>query len=154
MEAGDAFQEVEDVLHRHATLEAASVDLQAAQAAAAAEAERLRASTAAYIREHSAEVLELRNRLEALRGELEAAEGEAAALEAAQEYSTRLAAAKVLESGQLRLAAANLYRRVLTKSCVARPEDACPAAQLEAVGCFVGDMRAALRQHGLLATGQ
>lgn len=28
MEAGDAFQEVEDILRRHATLEAASADLQ------------------------------------------------------------------------------------------------------------------------------
>lgn len=100
-------------------------------------------------------MLDLRNRLSTLRTELEAAEGEAAALEAAQEYGLRVAAAKVLESGQLRLAAANLYRRVLARSRVARPaEEASPAAQLEAVGCFVGDMRAALRQAGLLAAGQ
>eukprot|EP00887_Chlorella_sp_A99_P001490 scaffold8.g1490.t1 len=154
VEAGDAFQEVDDILTRHATLEAANADLQAQQAACAAEAERTRAATAEYAAARNHEVLDLHNRLGTLKRQLEALQGEAAALEAAHEYGLRAAAAKVLEQGQLGLATANLYQRVLAKSRLARAADeASPLAQLEAIGCFVSDMREVLCQHGLLGAG-
>lgn len=147
VEAGYSFQEIEDVLARHATLRAANADLQAAQAAAAAEAEAVRAATAALVRARSAEVLDLNNRLAVLKKEAEVAAAEAAALEAGREYTLRAAAARALEVGQVTAAAANLYQRVLQRSRVARPHDeASPLAQLEAVAHFLGDLRAA--QHG------
>ena len=151
VEAGDAFQEVEDILARHATLEAANTDLQAQQAACTAKAEAQRAATATHVRERSHEVLDLHNRLSVLKKALEETQAEAEALEEAQEYSLHVAAAKALETGQLGLAIANLYRRCLEKSRVARPADeASPVAQLDAVGWFVSDMREVLRQHALL----
>lgn len=148
VEAGYSFQEIEDVLARHATLRAANADLQAAQAAAAAEAEEVRAATAALVRARSAEVLDLNNQLAALKKEAEVAAAEAAALEAGREYTLRAAAARALEVGQVEAAAANLYQRVLQRSRVARPHDeATPLAQLEAVTHYLGDLCAALAAH-------
>lgn len=150
VEAGYSFQETEDVLARHATLRAANADLQAAQAAATAEAEAVRAATAALMRARSAEVLDLNNRLGVLKKEAEAAAAEAAALEAGREYTLRAAAARALELGQVTAAAANLYQRVLQRSKVARPHDeSSPLVQLEAVAHYLGDLRTALEaQHG------
>ena len=149
VEAGYSFQETEDVLARHATLRATNADLQAAQAAATAEAEAVRAATAALMRARSAEVLDLNNRLGVLKKEAEAAAAEAAALEAGREYTLR-AAAGALELGQVTAAAANLYQRVLQRSKVARPHDeSSPLVQLEAVAHYLGDLRTALEaQHG------
>lgn len=148
VEAGDAaFGEVEDILARHATLQAANADLRAQQAACAAEAEAVRGDTAALVKALSAEVLHLNNRLAALKKEAEAAQAEAAALEAGREFSQRGAAARALEVGQVAAAAANLYQRVLQRSRVAHARDeAGPLAQLEAVAHYLGDLGAALQQ--------
>lgn len=144
VEAGDALQEVEDILARHATLLAANADLRAQQAACASEAEAVRRRAGAAARARSAQLLDLNNRLSSLKKELEGVTAEAAALEAAQEYSLAAAAGRALEAGQVTRAAGNVYRRVLQRSRVAHAADeANPAVQLEAVANFLGDLRAA-----------
>ncbi|KAL4458031.1 hypothetical protein ABPG75_012896 [Micractinium tetrahymenae] len=145
VEAGDAFQEIDDILARHATLRAANADLRAQQAACAAEADAVRRRAAAQARARGAELLDLNNRLAALKRELEGVQAEAAALEAAQEYSLAAAAARALEAGQVARAAGNVYRRCLSRSRVAHaPDEADPLAHLEAAAHFLGDLRAAL----------
>ena len=154
VEAGDAFQEIEDILARHATLQAANADLRQQQAGCAAEAEAVRRATAAAAKAGAAEVLDLNNRLAALKRELEAAQAEAAALEAAQEHSLRAAAARALEVGQVTAAAASIYQRCLQRSRVAHARDeASPLVQLEAVSHYLGDLRAALAEAGAAGGG-
>lgn len=144
-EAGEAFQEVDDILARHATLCAANADLRAQQAGCAAEAEAVRRRAGAQARARAAELLDLNNRLAALKKELEAVQAEAAALEAAQEYSLAAAAARALEAGQVARAAANVYRQCLSRSRVAHAlDETSPLAHLEVAANFLGDLRAAL----------
>ncbi|KAI3435501.1 hypothetical protein D9Q98_001567 [Chlorella vulgaris] len=146
VEAGDTgFQEVDDILARHATLRAANTDLRQQQAACGTEAERVRGQTAAYAKAKASELLDLNNRLAALKKQAEATAAEAAALEAAAEYGRRAAADRQLELSQVLATAANLYRRCLQRSRVARAKhEASPLAQLEAVAHFLGDLRVAL----------
>lgn len=145
VEAGDAFQEVDGILVRHATLRAANADLRAQQAACAAEAETVQRQAAAQVGARAAELLDLKNRLAARKQELEDMQAEVASLEAVQEYSLAAAAARALEAGQVARAAANIYRRCVSRSKVAHaPNQTDPLAHLEAAANFLGDLRAAL----------
>jgi hypothetical protein len=148
VEAGDTgFQEVQDVLARHATLLAAHAGLRQQQAACDAEAQRTRAATAAQAKAKAAELLDLNNRVAALKREVDAAAADAAAREAAAEYGRRAAVGRQLELSQVLAAAGNLYQRCLQRSRVARARGEPSAlAQLEAVACFAGDLRAAVEE--------
>lgn len=144
-EAGFACQEVGDILARQALLQAANDDLRTQTEAAGAEADAVRAAAGAHTRSRSAVILSLSSRLAGLKREVEAARAEAAALEAEHEHGQRLAAARALEAWQVKAAASCAYQRVLQRSRVARAcEEVDPAAQLGAVACYLGDLRAAL----------
>ncbi|KAF8059972.1 FAP73 [Scenedesmus sp. PABB004] len=142
LEVADEYQEVPDLLARHATLQATNDDLRRHQQASAAEAEALRASLTALTKARRDEVLRLTNRLAHLKQRLEEIEGQAAQQELQKDYSLRVASQRTLEHGQVVLAADNVFNRCRQRSHIAHPPETHPLQQLDTIGNFVSDLQA------------
>ncbi|KAK9839645.1 hypothetical protein WJX81_002971 [Elliptochloris bilobata] len=146
LEAADEFHEIPDIIARHAMLEALQGDLRRQQHAAAEAAEAAKAELHAFVKAKGSEILGLNNALVRLKKEVEEREAAASAAGVQRDARLQAAATAALEHGQVCTSAASLFHRVRGCSHVPRAEHASPLAQLEAVGNFVADLQAALRE--------
>jgi hypothetical protein len=78
LESADEYQEIQDLLLRHATLQATNDDLRAHQQHSAAEAEEIRVALQAFTKQKMDEILNLNNKLSQLKKQLESYEQQAA----------------------------------------------------------------------------
>jgi hypothetical protein len=78
LESADEYQEIQDLLLRHATLQATNDDLRAHQQHSAAEAEEIRVALQAFTKQKMDEILNLNNKLSQLKKQLENYEQQAA----------------------------------------------------------------------------
>lgn len=76
----DEYQEVQDLLLRHATLQAINNDLREHQQRCSQEAEDIRTALAAFVKQQSDEILDLNNTLAKLKKQLEQQEEAAGVL--------------------------------------------------------------------------
>lgn len=76
----DEYQEVQDLLLRHATLQATNNDLRAHQQRCSQEAEDIHTALAAFVKQQSDEILDLNNTLAKLKKQLEQQEEAAGVL--------------------------------------------------------------------------
>ncbi|GBF97344.1 flagellar associated protein [Raphidocelis subcapitata] len=149
LEVADEYQEIGELLGRHATLQDTNRDLRAHMAHCDEEAESLRSELAAFTKRRSDELLLLNNRLAALKQQLEAHEQDAALQKAAKDGTLAVAGQRTLVYGQVVLAADNLWAECKRRSHVAHAPHTDPTAQLEVIGNFVADLAAICRQGGL-----
>ncbi|KAI8474808.1 MAG: hypothetical protein J3K34DRAFT_517892 [Monoraphidium minutum] len=145
LEAADEYQEIGELLARHATLQATNRDLRAHKAWCDSEAERLRSAAAAHAKARGDELLLLNNRLAALKQDLEGHAQAAALLEASKDGTLAVASQRTLVYGQVVLAADNLFTQCRQRSRVAHAAAAGPLQQLEVIGNYVSDLVAACK---------
>ncbi|KAF5841600.1 hypothetical protein DUNSADRAFT_12297 [Dunaliella salina] len=111
LEGADEYQEVPDLLMRHATLRATNKDLRDHQQKCSEAAESIRAELAAYVKGRTDEILNLSNRVARLKKELEKHEGEAMVQESKKDSSLQVASQKTLEYGQVVFSTDNIFNR-------------------------------------------
>jgi predicted RNase H-like nuclease (RuvC/YqgF family) len=80
LEVADEYQEVQDLLMRHATLQATNDDLRAHQQRCSKEAEDIRQALQVFVKQKSDEILNLNNTLAKLKKQLEQQEEQAGLL--------------------------------------------------------------------------
>jgi protein subunit release factor A len=80
LEVADEYQEVQDLLLRHATLQATNDDLRAHQQRCSKEAEDIRTALQAFVKQQTDELLDLNNTLAKLKKQLEQQEEQAGVL--------------------------------------------------------------------------
>jgi flagellar motility protein MotE (MotC chaperone) len=80
LEVADEYQEVQDLLLRHATLQATNDDLRAHQQRCSKEAEDIRTALQAYVKQQTDDILDLNNTLAKLKKQLEQQEEQAGVL--------------------------------------------------------------------------
>jgi hypothetical protein len=80
LEVADEYQEVQDLLMRHANLQATNDDLRAHQQRCSKEAEDIRQALQAFVKQKSDEILNLNNTLAKLKKQLEQQEEQAGLL--------------------------------------------------------------------------
>lgn len=146
LEVADEYQEIGELLTRHATLQATNHDLAEHMARCNEGAEAARKELAEYTKRRSDEVLMLNNRLAQLRQELEELEQEARLQEAAKDGSLLAASQRMLEHGQVVLATDNLFNLCKQHSSIAHPDHDDPLQQLEVIGNFISDLTVAVGQ--------
>lgn len=77
LEVADEYQEVQDLLLRHATLQATNDDLRAHQQRCSGEAESIRQDLQGFVKHKTDEILDLNNQLAKLKKQLEQQEEQA-----------------------------------------------------------------------------
>lgn len=147
LEAADEYQEVSDLLMRHATLLATNNDLKEHQRRCAELAEKVRAELTLYVKQKTDEILNLNNSVARLKKELEGYEGEALVQEAKKDSSLQVASQKTLEYGQVVLSTDNIFNRCRLNSKIGYHAETNPLQQLDVVGNFVSDLAAIIKQH-------
>eukprot|EP00898_Chlorokybus_atmophyticus_P005897 jgi/Chlat1/6308/Chrsp44S00455 len=143
LEAADEYHEINDLLLRHATLEAANGDLTARAAECSAMCEELRAEMQAYSKVKMDEILSLNNTVSRLKKELEHREREAAGAQARQarrDAALGAASSKTRELGCICMATENLFARCKQRSKVSHPDHQNTVDQLTVIGDFMGDL--------------
>jgi predicted nuclease with TOPRIM domain len=90
LEVADEYQEVQDLIMRHATLQATNQDLKEHQHKCAELAEKTRAELNLYVKQKTDEILNLNNHLARLKKELESFEALAIAQESKKDYSLQV----------------------------------------------------------------
>ncbi|KAF5841599.1 hypothetical protein DUNSADRAFT_12297 [Dunaliella salina] len=151
LEGADEYQEVPDLLMRHATLRATNKDLRDHQQKCSEAAESIRAELAAYVKGRTDEILNLSNRVARLKKELEKHEGEAMVQESKKDSSLQVASQKTLEYGQVVFSTDNIFNRCHSRSKIGYPAESNPLQQLDVVGNFVSDLGAIIRSHKIEA---
>ncbi|KAJ9531595.1 hypothetical protein V8C86DRAFT_1811506 [Haematococcus lacustris] len=149
LEAADEYQEVADLLLRHATLKATNSDLKEHQRKCSELAEGIRAELVVYVKGKTDEILALNNVVAQLKKELEGQEAEGMVQESKKDSSLAVASAKTLEYGQVVLSTDNVFNRCRSRSTIGYPAESNPLQQLDVVGNFVSDLAAIVRTHKL-----
>eukprot|EP00798_Chlamydomonas_sp_ICE-L_P025664 gene25664-11329_t len=147
LEVADEYQEVSDLLLRHATLLATNQDLKEHQRKCGELAEKIRAELQIYIKQKTDEILNLNNVVARLKKELESYEGDAMVQEAKKDYSLQVASQKTLEYGQVVLSTDNIFNRSRGRSKIGYPAESNPLQQLDVIGNYVSDLGAIIRQY-------
>jgi predicted nuclease with TOPRIM domain len=147
LEVADEYQEVPDLLMRHATLQATNQDLKEHQHRCAELAEKTRAELNVYIKQKTDEILNLNNHLARLKKELESFEQQAMAQESKKDYSLQVASQKTLEYGQVVMSTDNIFNRCRSKSCIGHAAETHPLLQLEIIGNYVSDLGYIVKMH-------
>ncbi|MEW5313954.1 MAG: hypothetical protein WDW38_005484 [Sanguina aurantia] len=147
LEVADEYQEVSDLLLRHATLQATNSDLREHQRRCGELSERVRAELQVYAKQKTDEILNLNNSIARMKKELEGYEGEALLQESKKDSSLQVASQKTLEYGQVVLSTDNIFNRSRSRSKIGYPAESNPLQQLDVVGNFVSDLGAIIRQY-------
>ncbi|KAK9833172.1 hypothetical protein WJX74_009370 [Apatococcus lobatus] len=134
--------EINDLIARHATLEASNQDLREQQRQAGESTEQVRAELRAYTKARTDEILHLNTSIAALKKQLEASEQEAYALESKKDQQLQAATRKTLTYGQVCMSTDNLFSRCRQKSSVARSDEKNALRQLDIIGNFISDLEA------------
>lgn len=148
VDLGEGYQEINDVMLRHATLAATNRDLLEANEAFAEAAERCRAETASGANARRDEILNLNNEIARLKKDLERAEREAAETERARDATLQTSAQMTMEHGQVCMATDNLFVRCRSRSAVKYKQTRDPLEQLRTVGDYMSDLDAVAKQRG------
>ncbi|GLI67448.1 hypothetical protein VaNZ11_011641 [Volvox africanus] len=149
LEVADEYQEVSDLLLRHATLSATNADLKDHQRRCSELAEKVRTELQIYVKQKTDEILNLNNQVAKLKTELEGYEAEAMVQEAKKDSSLQIASQRTLEYGQVVLSADNIFNRCRSKSSIGHPAESNPLHQLDVIGNFVSDLGAIIKQYRL-----
>jgi paraquat-inducible protein B len=144
--AADEYQEVGELLSRHATLQATNKDLRRHMAEHGEAAEAVRGELAAFVKARTDDLLQLNNRLAQLKQEREAYKQDARLQEAAKDAVLEVASQHTLTYGQIVLAADNLYAQCKSRSCIAQTSQATTMQQLDVIANFVSDLEAICKQ--------
>lgn len=86
LEVADEYQEVQDLLLRHATLQATNDDLRAHQQRCSKEAEDIRTALQVYVKQQTDVILDLNNTLAKLKKQLEQQEEQAGVLVSREDW--------------------------------------------------------------------
>lgn len=113
LEVADEYQEVQDLLLRHATLQATNDDLRAHQQRCSQEAEDIRTALQAFIKQKSDEILDLNNTLAKLKKQLEQQEEQAGLLVSRAEGSMWAGLWCAAEGGEWMLCSRGGWRRLV-----------------------------------------
>ena len=140
------FRETGDILARHLTLAATNADLVEAHRGFAAENERARAETAAYVEEKKDEALTLNNEIARLKKALERATRLKEETARARDEKTRAEATRKMEHGRVCFAVEHLFRRVRARSAVKYAADENPLERLRVIGEYMSDLDAIVKQ--------
>lgn len=143
LEVADEYQDIGELLSRHATLQATNRDLLDHMAACNASAEATRSELATYTKRRADQLLLLNNKLAQLKQQLESYEQDAALLEAAKDGMLQVAGQRTLVYGQIVLAADNLFSQCQQHSHIAHAPQADTMQQLEVIGNYISDLAAA-----------
>ncbi|GMH41990.1 hypothetical protein BSKO_09909 [Bryopsis sp. KO-2023] len=149
LEVVDEYQEVPELLMRHATLKVTNHDLNEHQKQLEELTEKTRAELQNYVRQKTESILNLNNKLSNLKKELEGYEAEALAHETRKDYSLQVASQKTLEFGQVIMSTDNIFNRCRNRSRIAHPAETNPLEQLEVIGNYISDLGAIIRQNKL-----
>lgn len=152
LEAADEYQEIQDLLMRHATLQATNNDLKEHQNRCADLAERTRVELQIYTKQKTDEILNLDNRLAQLKKELEAYEQDISLQEAHKDHSLQVASQRTLEYGQVVMCTDNVFNRCRQHSKIAHQAESNPLHQLEVIGSYVSDLVAICKQQRATST--
>ena len=146
LETSDEYQEIGDLLMRHATLEATNNDLRQHARECAELNEQTRAELQAYTKSKADEILNLNNRMSRLKKEMEGKERETMGHEMRKDYAVQTASQKTLQHGQVTMAMENLFLRCRESSKVNHPQYTSPMEQLNVIGDFMTDLAAIVKQ--------
>ncbi|KAF4675291.1 Coiled-coil domain containing 42 [Perkinsus olseni] len=114
-ESSDDYSEIQDILTRYRTLEAANSDLRAIQSALDAQAEQMRIQLNTYNRQKAMEILEATNRAASLQTDLEDAEKLATKLDEEVKEASEQDAGLRLDLGQIVASVENLFKRCVSQ---------------------------------------
>lgn len=142
LEIAGEYQEIGELLTRHATLQATNRDLAEHMKRCNDGAEAAKKELADYSKRRNDDVLVLNNRLSQLRQELEGLEQEERVLEAAKDGKLQAASDRMLEHGQVLLATDNLFNLCRQYSRIAHPALDNPLQQLDVIGNYISDLAA------------
>ena len=148
VDLGEGYQEINDVMLRHATLAATNRDLLEANEAFAEAAERCRAETASGANARRDEILNLNNEIARLKKDLERAEREAAETERARDATLQTSAQMTMEHGQVCMATDNLFVRCRSRSAVKYKRTRIPWSSCAPIGDYMSDLDAVAKQRG------
>lgn len=117
LESADEYQEIQDLLLRHATLQATNDDLRAHQQYSAAEAESIRVALQAFTKQKMDEILNLNNKLSQLKKQLENYEQQAA--QQVRQLTAKMSHAHLQETRRVAAATVreHVYPALLRYSC-------------------------------------
>lgn len=146
LEVADEYQDIGELLSRHATLQATHRDLLDHMTSCNASAEAMRSELAAYTKQRADQLLLLNNRLAQLKQQLESYEQDAALSEAAKDGTLHVASQRTLMYGQIVLAADNLFSQCQQHSHIAHAPEAGTMQQLEVIGNYISDLVAVCAQ--------
>lgn len=146
LEVADEYQEVPDLLLRHATLLATNQDLKEHQAKCAELAEKVRSELAIYVKSKTDEILTMNNEVALLKNELENYKSEAMVQQSKKDNGLQVASQKTLEYGQVVLSTDNVFNRCRGRSKIAYPPESNPLQQLDVIGNYVSDLAAIVKQ--------
>ena len=145
LEVAAEYQEIGELLMRHATLHATNQDLREHKAWCDETADAVRHELAVLTKRRSDELLLLNNQLARLKQQLEAYEQDAGLLQAAKDGTLQVMSQQTLVYGQVVLAADNLFSQCRQRSHIVHALQSNPLQQLEIIGSYISDLVAVCR---------
>jgi len=141
LEITEEYPEINDLLMRHATLQATNDDLQARTRQLAEENEQQRLILQKFLKDKTDENLGYNNETAALQKTLEGKVQAAQNLQASQDTHTQERARKTKELGQIQMACGNIFSRIISKSKVRHQETDDVQQQLKVISEFMTDLK-------------
>jgi len=111
----DDYQEIQEIVERHNTLESANNDLQEIQTSSEIRIEELRNEFQSYRKEQEMEMMELRNKIAILHTDLEEWQKQRQAMQLKADEATQEDSRHSLYFGQILMSVENLFLRCTTK---------------------------------------
>lgn len=139
LDVADEYHEIQDLLMRHATLEATNKDLKDGSKQFVKDNEQTRAELSYYSKEKTDEILHLNNEISRLKKVLEGSERGVLDMTNLRDNTLQTASQKTLEHGQVCMATDNLFIRCRARSKVNHQPYTDPLDQLTVIGDFMGD---------------
>ena len=127
LEVDNEFPEIEDLISRYETLEAAQRNLMAQSAETGQHQESLRSQLQSFVREKTDEQLGFNNRIAELQKESDAAAADAVEAKKQSERNATSVAESKLQLGQVVMACENIYQRCCNHSTVRRKSKPLPS---------------------------
>ena len=148
LDLSDDYQEVSDVLMRHATLVATNGDLQTHARECTHMNEKTRMELQIYTKGKTDEILNLNNKISQLKKLLESKEGDTLGQEMKKDYAVQAASQKTLQHGQVTMATDNLFLRCRERSNINHPPYTNTLDQLNVIGDYILDLGAIVKMKG------
>ncbi|CAM6111480.1 unnamed protein product [Calypogeia fissa] len=147
IDTSEGFSEINDLLMRHATLQATNDDLKQHVENCGEEMEMIRESLQAYVKASSNEILNLDNDISVKKLLFERKKRETGAKQLHMDSILLAAATKTLARSQICMAAENLFQRICKLSHISHFPYDDPLKQLDCVGDYISDLSYIIKQH-------